>query len=384
MKLKLSKSDAYYFMIAAIAIQDQMTTSPLFRSFFYSFFKYVLLCAILGFALVEISRICLTKDQLLILIAFMILGAYTATLIGSNVILYITLTTFLIKGKDCDRAIKIIFKITTFFFVLNFSVFLIKYLVAPGSLETMPILTGGVRYLLFYDHPNNAAREYIFIVYMFAYIYHDRLKIQHWIAAILGCFVVFYFTKSDAVWTVPVIFLIWAMRRNKIMEKIMHFLVKYGVPLFTVLSFAMIWSAKIPFLNNFFSFINVLATNRLTSNVRAFNMYGLTWLGQASKFGAEFEYMGRTYGWIYADNMYLYMIIHVGTVYLLIMAFIFWKSSKYLNFRQMLPIVALLIFGSFENRVLSINVYFTLLIAVSAIYNRGRNAGIGTVQMIET
>ena len=382
--MKLKKSSIYYLLIALIAIQDQMTTSPLFGPLYFSFFKYVLLFAILALAILDFSRIRPTTKQLLIFGIVIAFGVYTSTRIDSNVILYIALAAFLLKDKDCNKVVSIIFKITALFFAVNFIMFLIVYLVSPGSLETMPLDSGGVRYLLYYDHPNNAAREYIFIVYMFLYIYYDKMNIRHWIAASLGGVIVYYFTRSDAIWTIFIIFFIWIFRKFRFTERAMRFLVKYGVPLFTGLSFAMIWTAKIPMLQSLFLFLNVLASNRFTSNIRAFDMYGITWLGQPSEFGAEFEYMGRTYGWIYADNMYLYMIIHLGLIYLLILALVLLISSKYLGLRQMFPIVALLIFGTFENRVLSINVYFTVLIAIDAIYNRWKETGIATNDILHS
>lgn len=145
---------------------------------------------------------------------------------------------------------------------------------------------------------------------------------------------------------------------------------QYGVVIMSALSFAMLWVARIPALNKFFLFLNVLASNRFTSNIKAFDMYGITLLGQASKFGAEFEYMGKTYGWVYADNMYLYLLIHVGAIYLIILGILLWIGAKRLNRRELLPIVAMLIFGTFENRVLSIDVYFTVLLIINALVNR--------------
>ena len=80
--------------------------------------------------------------------------------------------------------------------------------------------------------------------------------------------------------------------------------------------------------------------------------------------------MEKTYGWVYADNMYLYLLIHVGAIYLIILGILLWIGAKRLNRRELLPIVAMLIFGTFENRVLSIDVYFTVLLIINALVNR--------------
>lgn len=368
--MKINKSNIYYMLIAIVAIQDQLTTSPLFRSCYYGFFKYVLLVGILFCIFLEVGRVKPTRIQLLAAIALVFCGIYTATKTQSTSIIYITILSFFIKDMDIDRAIRIIYKTTLTFMCVNYIVFILMYFVNRGGLETMPMLDGGVRYLMFYDHPNNAAREYIFMIYLFAYVNYDKLKVRHWVFATVGAAAVYYFTKSDAVWTIPVIALVWAFSQRSSFEKAMQKFAQYGVVIMSALSFAMLWVASIPALNKFFLFLNVLASNRFTSNIKALDMYGITLLGQASKFGAEFEYMGKTYGWVYADNMYLYLLIHVGAIYLIILGILLWIGAKRLNRRELLPIVAMLIFGTFENRVLSIDVYFTVLLIINALVNR--------------
>lgn len=253
------------------------------------------------------------------------------------------------------------------FFWTHFFLFFISRFLPIGLTDYVLYDELGVRYGLFTYHPNTIARIFIFYIALSCFVHKMEIPTINWIMIFITTIIMFVLTRSDALYLVGVCFLLSKVKSIEKVDKILTVFVKYGVIIFTGFSLSVALTASIPGVRQLLLQLNVLMSNRLTSNLRALELYGITLLGNNSVFGRNFVYQGVAYQWIYADNMYVYMMVHWGLIYLLLLAFLLFVTSNNLDYRAKAMVLVLLMYGIGENNVVNIYTSFPLLIAYSTI-----------------
>ncbi len=297
----------------------------------------------------------------------LLVGVYTAEyLYGYNFILLFLLMFFCQENK-VTQIITTIYQVARAFFWFLFVLFFVS-LILPIGLNDYTINTvDGIRYSFFTYHPNTFARIFIFVIALSCFVNNLEMSIRRWICIWLLTGIIYYYTKSDALYLIGVCFLLSMVKNNNIVEKVLYFLTKFGVPFLVFFSLSLALTANIPFLYQKIQVLSELMSGRLGSNLRALALYGPTFWGQESEFGAHFVFHGVSYDWVYADNMYVYMIVHWGIVYLVLMTLLLLATADKLDYKAKMMVGIYLLYGLGENFTTMIYVSFPLLIAYSVI-----------------
>ena len=181
--LKLKYTDRYPLLIWLIAVQNAMISSTLLKPFF-DIIKYPLLGLILFLMIWLISEKRKNVQTWIGFLSLILLGINTSRILSTNAILYIVILTFLSRDEDIRKGANILVKVLGSVFAVNIIVFLAQYFLMKENLSFLD-WHGFKRYYLYYDHPNSAAKYFIFLCAIIVYLYAKELKWRHWILMLL-------------------------------------------------------------------------------------------------------------------------------------------------------------------------------------------------------
>lgn len=361
--LKIKRNDLYIFLIGLVAFQDALNSSTLFKPLFEAI-KYPLLGTIL---LLMAYLILNARERIvswMIFAAFLVLGIYTSSVLSTNAILYIVVLAFLSRKKDMVKPAKVVLCIIGSKFLLHLGVFLFNYLFSKDSLQYLS-WNGLNRYYLYYDHPNNAAKYFVFIITLIVYLYTERLKVYHWLGVFASMLLVYSFTHSEAVFITVFLFFISFFSKSSWMNTSINFFSKYGMVIISAISVCFAFAIKIPFISNVIMLLDDMGSGRFSNMFRAVQQYGITILGQKVIFGS-FQQIGG-YESIYADNLTVYCLTCLGLIYVLILCILFLRAEKGLDINGKIYVSMFILFSLFENRVFGIEAYFAVALAANAL-----------------
>lgn len=357
--LRLKYTDRYPLLIGLIAVQNAMISSTLLKPIF-DIIKYPLLGLILFLMMWLIAEKKKNIQTWIGFLSLILLGINTSRILSTNAILYIVILTFLSRGEDIQKGANILVKVLGSVFAVNIIVFLVQYFLTKENLSFLD-WHGFKRYFLYYDHPNNAAKYFIFLCAIIVYLYANELKWKHWILMLLGMFGMYYFTRSDSLYVITILFLLTTLREKRVFNKGINFFSKYGMIIFSCISAGMALFINIPIISNIFFLFDEIGSGRFSNLYRAVQRYGITWLGQRVLFGNH-EIVGGYEG-IYADNLTVYCMTYLGAIYIFILGYFFYKTSDQVSLCGKIYRCIFLIFTLFENRVFGIEAYFVIMIS---------------------
>lgn len=367
-RLRLKYSQIYLILVAIVALQDAFNSSMLLSPV-YTVLKPAFLVFILSLSALQAVKQGYSIKRLLAFGVCILLAINTARVLETNSVLYIVLLSFFSINKDMRASASIIFKIVGSVFLLHVIIFTPLFLVHSGSLPTL-VQSGVTRFYVFYDHPNNAAKTFLFLVVLYFYMNFQSINFKKILLIIALAIYMYMLTRSDALVCTAIPVMFYVFRRNKYTVKVAEWLARYGMILFTGISTIVALLSYIPYVGRFITLVDIYANGRFGGFGRTVQMYGITILGQVAKFGSSFMFDGKEYGWIYADNITIYCLTCLGVIYLVLMCLLFLKTAPKMSFEQRIVIIMFAIFGLFENRIFTVEVYFALMMAVSVGYSK--------------
>jgi|GEM_PF-3194406 len=361
--LKLKRNDLYTILIGLIALQDALNSSSLFKPML-EIMKYPLLGTILCFMVYLILKDKGNMVSWMIFVVFMLLGVNTAKVLSTNAILYIVILCFLSRKRDITKGAKVVLGIMGSTFLMHMSVFLFTYLFSRGSLQYLS-WNGLNRYYIYYDHPNNAAKYFLFLCVLIAYLYTEKMKLSHWFCILTTMMVVYYFTYSESAYVVAILFFISIFKRQLWMKKCIDFFARYGMIIVFAISASLAFVITIPVISNAVMLLDGIGSGRFSNMFRAVQQYGISFFGQKVIFG-NYRILGG-YDSIYADNLTVYCMTYLGLIYIFAICILFYFAAKKLDANGKICLCIFIIFSFFENRVLGIEAYFAVIIAANAL-----------------
>ncbi len=360
-----SNDRLYIILVALVAIQGVLNSSVILLPLF-AYVKYPILLLILIISIYLFVKQKSKPYALIFLIFFLLLGINSSRIQSTNAVLYIVLLSYLSKGKNIKECCRIIFYVIGSVFLLHFLVFILFFFTHTGNL-TLIYQNGVGRYCMFYDHPNNAAKIFVFLSTMIVFLYKEKMKGIYWVILLGFMAIMYYFTRSEATFLVIALFLISLFYENNFLKRIIDFFVKYGMAIIAFISVSFAFTINIPLISKFFLLFDSMGSGRFSDFYRAIQQYGTTFLGQKVYFG-QYEVMGG-YNSVYADNLTIYCLTCFGIVYILILISLFYLSADRLDKNEKIYVLMFIIFGLIENRVFGIETYFAIIISVAALYN---------------
>ena len=370
---KYIKIDSLLVLTALITLHgllhESILTMTIYKGRFYQFMILIIIAFFVGTFFQYSSY----TNNIWYLLVPLVVGWHTTKLFYSYNFIFLFMLMFFCQEDTIEKIVNVIYVEVKIFFWFHFIFFfLVNYL--PLGLSDYTVDTGtGIRYSFFTYHPNTIARIFVFYIALSCFVNNFEMHISKWIAVFIVTIILYYYTKSDVFYLVIGCFIFSRLKFYTLIDRFLTKIVKFGVPFFVLFSLSLFLTANIPFLYNKLLVLSELMSGRLGSNVNALTLYGPTMFGQESKFGAHFVFHGVSYDWVYADNMYVYMIVHWGIIYLVLMALLLFITADKLNYKAKVMVFVLLMYGIGENATTMLYVSFAMLVAYSAM-NRKDNS----------
>ena len=367
-KISLGSEETYAGLIGMVAFQDAISASELLRPI-SGIIKYPLMGLILFTALyLSLNFKYKAKSWIYFIIAFA-LAINTVRLISNTAILYIVLLCFLSEEKNMIKSAKILLNIMGCLFAFHLVMFLISYFFSRISLNYLD-WNGLIRYNIYFDHPNNAAKYFVFICALVEYLYADRIKIRYWFCLLVIMGGMYYFTHSEAVFMIAVLFIIRSVKNINYGKNIINAVAKYGMLINVAISVSCAMLITIPIISKLLLSLDEMGSRRFSNLFYAVQIYGTTLFGQRALFGS-YQVVGGYTG-IYADNLTVYCMTHLGIIYIILICILFFFGSFKMNLHEKVYICTFILFSLFENRIFGIEAYFALIIAANSCLSTKR------------
>ena len=360
----------FYFMVGLIALHQGLSDSSFFNEM-YAFLKNIVLFIIIVMAFIQgyaLKKTLLIKRFILLL--FIFLSIYSSFMIGNTWLLYLFIIIFFIPGKNINSIVKIITVIMTVIFFANCSIFLFNLL--TGNIHGLEfIIRHGEsipRWFMYYNSPNGASRNLIFICLGWLYVNGRQIKEKYVFLMIITSVLIYILTLSDAVWIVPLICLFY-----RVLPKLtigLYFLNKIRVAIF-VFGFVMTgiyFMFSILGYADSMNFFDELLTGRLHLAYLAFMLNGFTLLGQEVKLGLQ--HVAGQNVLLTCDNGYIFCLIGYGAVYLLYFLYVIFKITKRrMSVRDNIVLIVFGIYFLIENRFVDLPSAIPIIIIFNEYLN---------------
>lgn len=368
--LVFSHEKLYYILILMLilpaAAQHSQVLSPISQSI-NGFLNAI--CFLLLLLIVYTSR--MTKKQFVLLGFACILGLLIFILLGRTFFLFYTILLIFSKDKSIDRIYKMFIWPIGIVFCFNilctiyFAIFdrgnLYIRIMPNNSKPQLDLSCGG--------HPNHASLFFVVLAMLIIYKKWENLKFMHWCMLGILSVAVYTFIGSEAVFFPLLSLILWLLRKKDLAKNTLGFVIQYGILIFLCFSLIEIWVLSIPSLAPFAQWLNDMSTGRFMLTQKVLDYYPPTFLGADVKFGM-LKLTPTEDIFLYADNAYVNMLVNDGAIYLVLLEGILYKVAKYLNFRELVMILLLMVYGIAETSMLSYLSMFPLLCAVCKYYER--------------
>ncbi len=300
------------------------------------------------FALICLTVFVNTRDESFVFLAIALFAVYQIDMYK------------IAKIDLCLRPICILLTITSYFLGTS-----------PGNdmISTWGVLS--IRYSLGYYHPNNLFAQVFAFCVALLLVYHDRLKIKHYIFLVLNIFCFGILTQSrTGILILSLMVLMILMRRTKLFKsKIVKYIMQYSYVLcfgFSLIGMGLFLQGK-----TFFVALNNLITGRFSFAARAFENNGVTLLGQNITYLSTYDVRGSSESAVIVDNYYVYILITWGVIYTVLILFLLTRQQKILLDNGELVFVIVMccyaVYSITEKPFSNINNHFVLLSISNAI-----------------
>lgn len=291
-------------------------------------------------------------------LVIILLGIYNYYLVGSAWILYAILLVLFNRHRDPYHFVKITYISMAVIFAINMVVFFFQYNFSPKDLVIVKTLNG-VKYSMSFSSANEAARYWIYLVFLWYYL-HPKVKIFNWIIIFIGSITMLHFTESDAIYFILILFLMHILRNISSINKLICEYSRFSFLALGLLSYvlAVLQHPLMYWLDsNFF-------TGRLSQIVTGLYIYGISWFGNPIDTFALHTYNGDTRP-LYLDNGYGFMMIKTGVIYmfLICLVFVFSQTKHKYILSMMILLYALMTLA--ENNILHPTAIFPIVLAYS-------------------
>ncbi|MCI9280948.1 MAG: hypothetical protein HFI49_01640 [Bacilli bacterium] len=301
---------------------------------------------------------------------FILITGLIALFVSYRLSDFMFLTDFLVMISIVDvninKAIKIDIFVKSLFLIIHSIFYFHDFLFAYTKIEPYFVLTKafGIRHSLYFSHPNTAAAIVVWLVIDWIYIAKNK-RIPIALGSLLVAFYS-YFTISRTALIVYILFLLILFLLNKKrLKKIFNFLEKY---LFIIMAGVNILMISISSLMNnpLINSLDKILSKRLYYTNLAINTYGFHILPN----NISDSIMKNS---IIVDNFYTRAFISYGFIILIIVAIMYYLSTKKEN--SNLDKVILIIFPVYLfNELFPFNVgrAIPLLIFANIIFNKNK------------
>lgn len=275
--------------------------------------------------------------------------------------LYSILIILFSEKKNINHILNVILKLMFFLFCINACVFVFEYLIAPSLLNIIES-TDSKRYCLNFLSPNEAARYWIYIVFLWYYVKKEHTFVQ-WTFVLCITILIYKLTDSDTCIFIIIPLLAEGVRRYKFFQEIGYLSSKFAFLLLAISTYYLIVNPS-----DLSSMLDeMFFTGRLSLARKALLLYGYTFWGQQVEFYIEIG-QGDDWSFLVVDNAYAYMLISSGFIYVILISALMLFFRNRADYKGSICLLLYAAIALAENNILSPTAIFPLVIAYNGLF----------------
>lgn len=308
------------------------------------------------------------KKQYIIILLIAIISLYSSIIANNYFILMSTLGVAALKGMNVRQIVKVAYATKVFWLSIHFICYLFAQLLIPSIIH-YSVIDGIVRGRFFLSQPNTCAMLFVWAALEYLYLKFEKIKFYEFAVSWIITGIVFIITDSKTSMIVYLLFwILFALKENNLVKKIILFFSKYGYILLTVfcVTFTVLYNvlpiAKI---------VNTMLTGRLAGSAKAYSLYGFTLMGQYLDLENNAEW-DSVYGVerIWLENSYTAIFINYGIIYGIVIAIALFIAAKHLSVKAQIFVCLMLVYGISESYIINIYLCFPLLLVADVFINK--------------
>ena len=337
----------------------------------------VIIVVMLGYRLLFLQQYTAKRT-----IVFIFLGL--ATLYTDRTLhLFTMLLNFLIlassQNVDPKKTIKVLFKFEAI--VVGFHVLMYPFMLFFCRSKVRFTYRNGeinqIRHQFLLQHANTFSMLLLWILLGYLYLNYCKLNISKIIVTWLIYFFFYQFADSNSgliILSFVCLISILRIKLGETIELVVSFLAKY---LFIILAvFFIIMMVIYPSLTGqareVWDVIDIFFTGRMKFGAYAYDKVGFTLFGQNIPFNGKELWNGIWIDGIANDNFYMFLAVNYGLVYLVLIAYLFWRYSPKATFEEKLMFIAYSLYTMMEMYVTYTYFCFSLMLIMQYVWQEDK------------
>lgn len=296
-----------------------------------------------------------TLKELLLIVVIVLIGIIDFIRGRVTSVLFTMIAICCMKDIDVKKTIKIMFWVKLITFIGMF------FCVITGIIENEYLVRYregyGItnRYCLGYSHPNRAHAVLVILVFMFGYLYKEKINIFSLITIQVFNYIIYMFTYSRTGYYIIFLYLIFEYILKKAeklkLKEIFSKIIKYTFIIFVMFSIII---AKYYQKNGLVDIINEILTGRVRFMNILIENYPVPIIGSI-----------KYHNIVIIDSGYFTLLYEGGLIATIVFGYLSYKTGKFLEKRNMYPEIIFTFFvmcyALFENFYMSMALNPTLL-----------------------
>lgn len=295
-------------------------------------------------------------------IAVTALAAYTSYRIGNLRILMVVILCIAASRQNIDETINMMFFYETIFLLMHV---VLAPVTSLFGVDNWIYMSGKMKYTFGFGHPNVFSCLLLNVLLMWSWMNYDKLKIRHVVAQVFVVLFFYIFTGTRAALISIICFLLLVCYR-KFIRADMRLAVRFIIPAMTLGSVMSIflYIARNPIAVA----LNKLLSTRVKLGAYWFTQKGITMFGQnLNNTNAVWDSVWQLSGTVTFDNIYTYLLINIGIIWLVLLGILFYRISFMKNAKYNLFLIVWALYGITEvHGINPVMVFPILLIAVNS------------------
>ena len=290
-------------------------------------------------------------------LALMVLAAYTSYKMGNLRMVMVTALCVAANRQRIDDVVRFLLSYETIFLLLHVLLALATSLFGKNNSVYM---SGEMKYTFGFGHPNTFSCLLTNLLIMWSWLNYDRLKTSHVLTQVFIVLFFYIFTGTRTILLTVFIFAILFFYL-KVSKRNLNLLLRYIIPMAVVCHLI-----AIPLYiggNPIAVALNKALSTRIKLGAYWYTQRGLSLLGQnIMDTNVTWDEVWQLAGSAPFDNIYTFLMINVGMVWLLVLSVLFYRTSLLKNAKYNLFLILWALYGVTEVHGINPVMLFPLLI----------------------
>lgn len=290
---------------------------------------------------------------------------------------YYLITSFLaiitIKNVDLKKVLTCSYWIKGIYLIFHVSLYVAMTWLSPDMIQYAYRAEGTARVFFFVSHPNTFTMFLTWMMLEYIYVNYEKICKKTIILMMIISLVAKHYTDSNAGTIVLLLVCAYTLVDKyglQLFKKSVRQIAKYGFGICSVffVVITMFYQQFTGILLEMYNLINQFFTGRLIYGAYVFSEYGSSFFGRTLTFPDKVEFAGHWFDFISCDNTYIWFFVCYGTLYLILLSWLFYKTSERAATKDCLFIAAFCIYGCMEAYVINAAFCFPLLLIGKYIF----------------